>query len=137
MKKMIFAIALCVSSFAFAHEGHDHDAPGARALKGGQVQRIEVVHVEVVPHGNSVRIYLLDLNSTKAKSLDFKEFDISAKAELPRGKGTVPLQLEAKDGYYEANVDAKGQHRYTLVLSLNHKPTKHADTLSFVIEPKK
>lgn len=138
MKFLILLMTLTMPFLVFAHEDHDHGSPkDARPLKGGLVQRLEEVHVEVVPRGNSVRIYLLDLKSEKAKSMNFADFTISAKAELPRAKTSSTLKLEAKDGYYETTYDAKGAHRYNLVISLAHKPTNHADVLTFVIEPKK
>lgn len=138
MKKWILSLSFLVSSLVWAHGGHDHEsAATSRSLKGGQVQRLEVVHVEVVPRGDTIKIYLLELQSEKPQSMNFAEFAISAKAELPRGKGATDLKLEAKDGYFETKFDAKGSHRFNLILSLVHKPTKHSDKLTFVIEPKK
>lgn len=138
MKKWILSCSFLMAVVAGAHEGHDHEAADtSRPLKGGLVQRIEKAHVEVVARGKNIKIYLLDLQSEKAKSLPLADFTLSAKAELPRGKGTSALQLEAKDGHLETNYDAKGAHRFNLILSLVHKPSQHADDLTFVIEPKK
>lgn len=138
VKIWIVSFSLLISAIAAAHGGHEHeDAASLRPLKGGLVQRNEVAHVEVVARGNDVRIYLLDLKSQKAQSLNLADFTLTAKTELPRSKGTTALILAAKDGYYEAQYNAKGAHRYNLILSLVHKPNQHADTLTFVIEPKK
>lgn len=138
MKNWILTLSLLAASLSFAHEGHDHESASAnRPMKGGLVQRIEEAHVEVLSRGKNIKIYLLDLKSEKPVSLNFADFTLSAKAELPRGKGSEALTLETKDGYLETNFDANGVHRFNLILSLVHKPTKHSDTLTFVIEPKK
>ena len=138
MKKWILSLGLLIASTSWSHGDHEHESPAAsRPLKGGLVQRIEEAHVEVIAKGSNIQIYLLDLKSEKPQSLNIGDFTLSAKAELPRGKGSSPLTLETKNGYYEATYDAKGAHRYNLILSLVHKPTKHSDTLTFVIEPKK
>ncbi|KYG61400.1 hypothetical protein AZI86_16940 [Bdellovibrio bacteriovorus] len=138
MKKWIISFIMLAGSLTFAHGDHEHEsAASSRPMKGGIVQRIEEAHVEIVAKGKNIKIYLLDLKSEKPQSLKFEDFTLAAKAELPRGKGTSNLTLEPKDGYLEANFDAKGAHRYNLILSLVHKPTKHSDTLTFVIEPKK
>lgn len=138
MKKWIVSLLMVTTSIAFAHGDHEHESAAAnRPMKGGVVQRIEEAHVEVVARGKNIKIYLLDLKSEKPQSLKFDDFTVSAKAELPRGKGTSALTLESQDGYLETNFDAKGAHRFNLILSLVHKPTKHSDTLTFVVEPKK
>lgn len=125
-------------SQGFAHEGHDHDAPVAvKALKGGIVKSLEETNVEVVSKGNKIEIYLFKKSESEPKPLDVAPFTLSAKAEMPRTKKTEDIVLKPMGNFFEATFDAKGTHRYTLLLSVKDPKTGHDDKLKFTIEPRK
>lgn len=133
------SLILClVAHQVFAHEGHDHDAPtSVKALKGGIVKSLEETNVEVVSKGDSIRIYLFDKKASEPKPLDVRPFTLTAKAEMPRTKKTEEIILKPMGNFFEATFDAKGIHRYTLLLSVNDPKTGHDDKLKFTIEPRK
>lgn len=127
--------ALTFSAVSFAHEDHDHDGPAAvQAPKGGVIKSLEDVHVEVIVKGKDVKIYLYD---EALKSVDVANYKVTAMAELPRSKKAEPVTLKAQGKYFEATYDAKGSHRYTLVLTVADPKHKHDDKLNFTIEPKR
>ena len=118
-----------------AHEGHDHDAPTTiKAPKGGIIKALDESRVEVVAKGKNIKIYLYDKTMKPAPASDFK---IAAKAELPRTKKVDEIKLEPKDNFFEGNYDAKGAHRYTLKLDVNHSKINETVALNFTIEPRK
>lgn len=123
------------ASQGFAHEGHDHDAPKAiTAPKGGVIKSLEETNVEVVSKGNDLKVYLYD---KELKPQDVGPFTVSAKAEMPRTKKTEDIVLKPMGNFFEATFDAKGIHRYTLLLSVKDPKTGHDDKLKFTIEPRK
>lgn len=137
--KSKFAVAVSVvlalgGNLVLAHEGHDHDAPKKiLAPKGGVMKSLEETHVEVVSKGKNIQIFLYDYEM-KAKPVT--GFVVSAKAEMPRTKKQEEIVLTAKESSYEASYDAKGSHRYTLMLAIKDPKTGHDDKLNFTIEPK-
>lgn len=126
---------LFILLMAFAHEGHDHDAPATvQAPKGGMIKSLEQTHVEVLSQGSALKIYLYG-KDLKTKPLT--GFKVSAQVERPRSSKKEPLSLTAREGYYEAQYEAKGLHRYTLILSITDPQEGHADELKFTVEPGK
>lgn len=120
---------------AIGHGGADHDAPiTMNAPKGGVVKALELTNVEVVSKGKDIFIFLYD-KEMKPKSVS--GFVVSAKAELPRSKKQEEIKLNVKETSFDASYDAKGLHRYTLLVAIKDPATGHDDRLKFTIEPKK
>jgi len=138
MKNLTFAtfIALTISiSTTWAHEGHDHDAPKKmQAPKGGVVKSLEETHVEVVSKGKDLKIYFYD---SEMKPKEAQGLKVAAKAEIPRTKKTEDITFKASGNSLEGSYDAKGTHRYTLILNIADPATGHSDILKFTIEPRK
>lgn len=117
------------------HGGEDHDTPlTMNAPKGGVVKAIEKTNVEVVSKGNDIVIYLYD-KAMKPKSVS--GFEVSAKAELPRSKKQDKIKLSSKETSFDASYDAKGLHRYTLLVAIKDPETGNEDILKYTIEPKR
>lgn len=136
MKQILISLTVALLSLtAFSHEGHDHGTPkGVKAPKGGIIKALEQTMVEVVNKGNSIKIYLYD---NELKPQDAAQYSISAAAQKPRIKKQDEITLTTTGNMLEATYDAQGIHRYTLILKLKDPKEEHADTLKFVIEPKK
>lgn len=135
MKKILLIATLLVSTTVFAHEGHDHDAPGlVQAPKGGIIKSTEKVHIEVVAKGKDIKVYFY---AQDLKPLDLTEYDITLKAAVPRTKQSENLTAKVTDNRVEASFDSKGAHRYVLTVTIGGKKHGHSDKLNFNIEPKK
>jgi hypothetical protein len=139
MKKLILLAGLLISFNSYAHEGHDHDAPGmVEAPKGGMIKSNEEFHIEVVAKGKDIKVYLY---TKDLKPADAKGFKITLKTELPRSKKMEDLSFKATGNMLEATFDAKGAHRYNLIVGLTEvgqgHEHGHADKISFTIEPRK
>jgi hypothetical protein len=135
--KTVFGIfaALLLSGTAYPHEGHDHDGPvKVQAPKGGIIKMREADYVEVVSKGNAFTVYLYDKD---LKAQNPKDYTVSAKVQKPRSKKAEDVKLEAKEMAFEGSYDAKGAHRYTLILSVKNAGEDHGDKLKYTIEPKK
>lgn len=118
-----------------AHEGHVHDIPQSiQAPKGGTIKAVEAVYVEVVSRGSDIKIYIYDKNM---KQQELAPYKLSAQAEIPRTKKKSDIALKMNSNFAEAVFDAKGAHRYTLILKIQEPGEDHADTLKYTIEPKK
>jgi hypothetical protein len=118
-----------------AHEGHDHDAPTTlRAPKGGVIKALDQSRVEVVSKGKDIKIFVYDQEMKPAPTADFQ---IVAKAALPRTKKEEDVRLVSKDNFFEGSFDAKGAHRYTLKLAVTALKMSRTDHLTFTIEPRK
>lgn len=136
MKKLLSALALlAICTPALAHEGHDHDAPTTiQAPKGGVIKALDESRVEVTSKGKDLNIFLYD---KELKPLAVTGFKVKAKAQLPRGKKEEEIQLIPGATSYTGVYDAKGAHRYTLLLSVTDPKTARSENLSFTIEPRK
>lgn len=134
----IFA-SICALSLAtivaHAHEG-DHDAPGmVQAPKGGEIKSIEDAYIEVLSQKGEVKIFFYQKDLKPIT--DLKKFTVSAEAQLPRTKIMTPLTLKESGGSFTTTFDAKGAHRYTLVLKVKDSAHGHEDRLKFTIEPRR
>jgi hypothetical protein len=136
MKNLLTALFVTIlTTVANSHEGHDHGVPkGIAAPKGGLIREIEKTYVEVVAKGNNIKIYLYD---KELKPQNAELYTITAQAQKPRVKKIDEVKLTIANNILEATYDAAGIHRYTLILKVKDPKEDHADTLKFVIEPKK
>lgn len=133
MKKLIIAAGMFLSLSTFAHEGHDHDAPSkVEAPKGGNIKSTEEFHVEVVAKGSDIKVYLYELDLKPADAAGFK---VTLATELPRTKKSEPLTFKSSGNVLEATFNAKGAHRYTLIVTVA-KGSGHSDKLNFTVEPR-
>jgi hypothetical protein len=126
----ITILGVLIGFSAFAHEGHDHGAPSFQAPRGGILKSALDYHFELVRDKNTVQIYAYD---QAGKELPTNKFKTTAELELPRQKKTG-LPLVDKKTNWEATVDAKGAHRFTLKLNLEAGNEK--DYVSFTVENK-
>ena len=132
---LVAALAMTLSSPLMAHEGHNHDAPTTlKAPKGGVIKALDQARVEVVSKGKDLKIFVYDKEMKPAPTT---EFQIAAKAELPRTKKEEDVKLASKETFFEGSFDAKGAHRYTLKLAVTDSKTSRTDHLTFTIEPRK
>lgn len=132
---LVIALVMILGSPLMAHEGHNHDAPTTlKAPKGGVIKSLDLARVEVVSRGKDLKIYVYDKEMKPAPT---SEFQIVAKAELPRTKKVEEVMLASKDEFFEGSFDAKGAHRYTLKLAVTDSKTNRTDNLTFTIEPRK
>lgn len=128
-------VLLVTATVATAHEGHDHDAPvSVQAPKGGIIRKLEKHYIEVVSKAQDIKIYLY---TEDLKPAEIKGFKVFAKAQLPRKKNQESVSLKSENGLLQGSFDAKGAHRYTLLLSVAEPGDTHQNTLKFNIEPKK
>lgn len=134
--KIILALVFTLTGLSLmAHNGHDHDAPvSLQAPKGGLIRKLEAHFIEVVAKGNDIKIYLY---SKDLKAVEPKGFKVFAKAQLPKKKTQESLSLKTEDGVMSTIFDAKGAHRFTLLLTITEPNDSHQNTLKFNIEPKK
>lgn len=130
--KLILSILFTFSflNLTSAHEGHDHGAASFQAPKGGILKSIENSHFELVRSGQNIQIYAYD---EQGKALATSKFKTNAELELPRQKKTA-LAMTDKGTHWEANVDAKGAHRFTV--RFNVDDGKEKDYVSFTVETK-
>jgi hypothetical protein len=115
---------------ALAHEG-EHGPSTVQAPKGGVMRSLETVHLELLSKGNTIQIYAYE---TDLKPSDVSKYPVSASVTFPKKKSEA-LVLQNKGDHWEADVDAKGAHRYTLLLDI--KQDGHQDKVKFTVEPKK
>lgn len=129
-KTLIMVSALMLPAISPAHEG-EHGPSGAQAPKGGAMRSLETVHLELISKGDTVQIFAYD---NELKPIDVSKYPVSATVTFPRKKPEV-VALAAKGDHWEAEVDAKGAHRYTFTLDI--KQGGNQDKLAFTVEPKK
>jgi len=135
-KNLLLTLMLSLTTTAaLGHEGHDHDAPTTlEAPKGGTIKALELTLVEVVSKGKDLKIYLYD-KAMKPQAV--AAYAVKATAQPPRGKNSEEVKLAAKGTWFEGSYDAKGLHRYTLVVAIKDPKTGHDDKLNFTVEPRK
>lgn len=129
IKFILTTVLIVASSSLHAHEG-DHDAPGVvKPPKGGITRTLETIHLELLPQGKIVKIFVYDRNLKPAEA---KDYPVSATATRPRKK-SEKIELVTKKNHWEFKYDAKGAHRYMLQLTI--KQGGHKDKIKWNIEP--
>jgi hypothetical protein len=129
-KIIISGLFLLIATNLSAHEG-EHGPSTVQAPKGGVIRSLETVHLELLSKGSTVQIYLYDVN---LKPADVSKYPVSATVTLPKKKAE-PITFQPKGDHWEAVVDAKGSHRYSLELNITQGG--HNDKVKFTVEPKK
>jgi len=132
-KLPVVLLGLLIGSISYSHEGHDHSAEGVKPQKGGVIQSLETIHLELVQMQNKIRIYIFNKDNPP-KSLLTKNYPASAKVIFPRGKGTKEAKLVAEENFWTTTVNSQGIHRYDFVLTIEQGG--HKDNLKFTVEPK-
>ncbi len=130
MKTLGLILVACLIHFssAYAHEGHDHGAPTFQPPKGGTLKTSLQGHFELVKTDKKVQIYLYD---TKGNPKTTKGITLTSELEVPRKK-SEKLVLEDRGEFWEAEIDAKGSHRYTLKIVIDDGKKK--DKVKFTVE---
>lgn len=123
-------LALAFFTDAHAHEGHDHGPGSVQAPKGGIIRSLETMNLELLAKGKTISIYVYD---KKLKPEDVSKFPVSATVTLPKKK-PEPLSLIPSGDHWKGEFDAKGAHRYSLMLNI--KQGGHDDKVKFTVEPK-
>lgn len=131
LNRIILTASLIFTQNSFAHKGHDHGPGQIQPPKGGVMRSLETVRLELLTKGNVISIYAYD---TKMEPVEVKKFPASLTVSLHK-KSPQPLPLVDKGDHWEAEFDAKGAHRYTLLLLI--KQGGHDDKVKFTVEPKK
>ena len=120
MKKFLMTLLLTalIAPPVLAHEGHG--VPGAvKAKHGGTIQATHDFYLELVPQGDSLRLYPM---THDFEPIPLAEFQVEATAQLPRtkAKATVPFAptpaTEPREAHFTGSFDAKGAHRFTLAV---------------------
>jgi len=130
LKLLALTVITAFSMAAFAGAEHDHGAPTFQPPKGGILKSTHSTHFELVKGSKGVNIYAYDKDG---KGIATKGLTLTAELELPRQKATA-VTLTSKETHWEANVDAKGAHRYTLKVNIDDG--KEKDYVKFTVENK-
>jgi hypothetical protein len=128
LSMILFTCLIMIFTTAQGHEGHDHGAPTFQPPKGGILQTALHGHFELVNQGNKVQVYVYDM---KGNAKETKGLTITAELELPRKKAEK-INLVDKGNSWEAEIDSKGAHRFTLKLTIDDG--KEKDYVKFTVE---
>lgn len=131
MSKFILILSFIITLSSLAHEGHHHGPSAVTPPKGGMINSLETVHLEMLQQGEMVKIYIYNKD---LKPVAAKDYPVSATATRPRQK-TEDVKLITQKNHWEFNYDSKGAHRYKLVLTIEQGG--HKDKVHWNIEPKK
>ncbi len=128
----LLAALIFSSGLAQAHEGHDK-VPGAQISKmipPGQVKTTSHMFVEVREEKGTVKVLVFDHDKN---DIPTKDVGIVASVKFPRKPKSEKVDFVPVGNLFEAIIDAKNSHRYTLDMTVTHdgKPEK----MSFNIEP--
>ncbi|MEK6628230.1 MAG: hypothetical protein AABY53_06355 [Bdellovibrionota bacterium] len=125
MFKKIIVVALLLGSVnLFAHEGHDHNAPGTlKANHGGVVKAGKNINLEYVVSGEELKLIPA---AHEGETLAVNEVKLTATAKLPKTKKQEPLKLDFKDGVYLTKIDFKGAYRAEIMVKADNKGKQSA-----------
>lgn len=133
MKKLFtFVILIMTTGFIQAHEGHDK-VPGAQISKmvpPGQVKTTSHMFVEVKEEKGTVKVLVFDHDRN---DIPTKDVGIVASVKFPRKSKSEKVDFKVVGNMFEAQVDAKNSHRYTLDMTVTHGGK--SEKMSFNIEP--
>lgn len=130
LRTILAAAVLVISTTVLASPDHDHGAPTFQPPKGGILKSTHMAHFELVKSANSVSLYAYN---KEGKALPTKGLKVSADLELPRQKPT-PVSLTDKETHWEATIDSKSAHRYSLKVKIDDG--KEKDNVKFTVENK-
>lgn len=127
--QLVFTLAVMIASPILAHEGHA-DAPGSVVPPhGGKIQATSELYLEFVKSGDVVKIFPM---SHDLKPVPTSEITLSIQLELPRQKVKQPVSPETQSDSWSAKIDAKGAHRFTLIVASKRK--NKSETVKFTAE---
>lgn len=133
MNKLIIFITLILSlEVVMAHEGH-FNVPGVQISKmipPGQVKATSNLFVEVKEEKGIVKVLIFDHDK---KDIPLNDLKITGLVKFPRKTKTEEAKFIAKDNMFEAKIDAKHSHRYTLELTVTF--AGKTEKMNFNIEP--
>ena len=134
-KRLLFVMGIvAIAARGFAGDGHDHshDAPGVKAkITGAQIKGNETLFVEVLYQDKNIKFYPFTKEQVPM-ALSTAKF--SASLELPKKKDLQPLALIPHNDHFMAAFDAKGLHRFTVVLKTEDG---HSDIFKYTFETRK
>lgn len=110
-----------------AHEGHSHGS--LSAPHGGAVYDGKRAGLELIQEGKKIKLYPVDGNW---KLIPIANVEASAQIEFPKKKAEAISLIREKD-HFSVEVDAKGAHRYQLVVTLSLGA--HKENLKIQVEP--
>lgn len=135
MKFLFLILSVFLSTSALAHEG-EHNLPGiVQAPKGGDIKSFSDGYIEVLLKKKTLKIYLYDKKMKLQTRLS--GYSVTAEAQLPRSKDIKSLNLKETKNSFNAEFDAGESHRFILDVGVIDHKTKHADRVSFNVEPRK
>lgn len=131
-KLFIFTSLILSFGLALAHEGHDK-VPGSQISKmvpPGQVKTTSHMFVEVKEEKGIVKVLVFDHDKKDIPPTDLK---IAGSVKFPRKPKAEKIEFAPVGNMFEAKVDAKNSHRYTLDMTVSH--AGKSEKMSFNIEP--
>lgn len=128
--KKLFSLILVCPLLAWGHGVHETGQ--VQSQKGGVIQSLETIHVELVQVKNDLRVYIFDKDHFKIQ--DPQKYPARAQVIVPGKKAPEKLNLKKQDDYWWAQFDAKGLHRYTFEFIVEQGG--HVDHVKFTVEPK-
>lgn len=127
---LIFGVFMACLEISWSHEGHQKIPGDTFAPHGGKVKGTDHFYLELVATKEEFKLYLFDHDF---KSLPLKDIDLEASVMFPKKSRSREIKLEPVGDFFQAKVNAKGVHRYTLELKI--KGNGKTEKLSFVVEP--
>lgn len=127
------AVGLLLNLPSQAHEGHNHGATGPVAPHGGALKTLPEFSVEAVKVKGGVKVYVLDQAMKPLAAGAVKK--VTGKVTFPKKAEATSVDFVSKEDGFEAKIDPKGAHRYTLDLEITKADKEKPDKATFQIEP--
>jgi hypothetical protein len=124
LASFIFALQL------FAHEGHNKTPGSLTAPHGGKIKGTSQLYIELVSDSKGFKLYTYDHD---LKTIPVKEVKFDGKVKFPKQKKVETIKFNNSESFFEAVVDAKGTHRYTVDLKVKY--IGKTESISFNVEP--
>lgn len=130
LNKFLIGLSILFLSPSFAHEGHD-EPKSMPAPKGGITRMNEKYFFEYTykTGGGTVYLYTHDGKPAPVAGIETK-----AAFTVPRQKTPIEAVVTSDTNSWKIEAKLPKTHRFTMKFSIKDKD--HADTLSFVVEPK-
>jgi hypothetical protein len=127
---LIFGVFMASLEISWSHEGHQKIPGDTLAPHGGRVKGTDYLYLELVATKEEFKLYPFDHDF---KSLPLKDIHLEALVMFPKKSKPLEIKLEPVGDFFQAKVNTKGVHRYTLELKI--KGNGKTEKLSFVVEP--
>jgi len=130
-KILVLLLITSMEANVLSHEGHNKLPGSIIAPHGGQIKGTDDLYIELIHNSDNVQIYITDHDF---KPILLNDIKIEGLIKYPKQMKSEKINFTTNQAkYFDAKINSKGSHRYTLEIKTKYK--NKTDTINYNLEP--